>query len=104
MSLEPPTTGVLVNLTVKSDITRADVMKVMPDELRATIRLYLEGKILQWYGRADGKGVVFIVNAANVDAAKSMVEDLPLEQEGMVVSDYVALTPLTPLRAILPSQ
>jgi len=98
-----PTTSVLVTLTVKSDVARADLMKVMPEELRATIGLYLDGKILQWYGRADNKGVIFIVNATNVDDAKSVMEDLPFEKQGMVLSDYVALTPLTPLRGILSS-
>jgi hypothetical protein len=97
-----PTTSVLATLTMKPDISRADVMKSMPDEVRATIRLYLEGKILQWYGRADGKGVVFIVNASSVDDAKKALADLPFEKMGMVTFDYVALTPLTPLRVILP--
>jgi len=98
-----PTTSVLVTLTVKSEIARADLMKVMPEELRATIGLYLDGKILQWYGRADGKGVIFIVNATNIDDAKKVMEDLPFEKQGMVLSDYVALTPLTPLRGFLSS-
>jgi hypothetical protein len=79
-------------VTVKSEIARADLMKV-----------YLDCKILQWYGRADGKGVIFIVNATNVDDAKKVMEDLPFEKQGMVLSDYVALTPLTPLRGILSS-
>ncbi len=50
-------TDVLVTLTVKPGDERERVMKVMPDEIRATVRLYLDGKIRQWYWRADGKGV-----------------------------------------------
>ena len=100
-SIASITTSVLVTLTVKPEIARADLMKVMPEELRATIGLYLDGKILQWYGRADNKGVIFIVNATNVDDAKKVLEDLPFEKQGMVMSDYVALTPLTPLRSIM---
>jgi hypothetical protein len=34
-------------LTIKPDIERERVMKVMPDEIRATVRLYLDGKIRQ---------------------------------------------------------
>jgi hypothetical protein len=37
----------LVMLTIKPDIERERVMKVMPDEIRATVRLYLDGKIRQ---------------------------------------------------------
>ena len=100
-SIASITTSVLVTLTVKPEIARADLMKVMPEELRATIGLYLDGKILQWYGRADNRGVIFIVNATNVDDAKKVMEDLPFEKQGMVRSDYVALTPLTPLRSMM---
>lgn len=28
-------------------------MKIMPAEIRATVPLYLEGKIQQWYTRGD---------------------------------------------------
>ncbi len=99
-----PTTSVLATLTIKPDIPRAEVMKALPEELRATIQLYLDGKILQWYSRADGKGVIFMVNASSIDDAKKAMADLPFEKMGLVTFDYVALTPLTPLRAILPPQ
>lgn len=95
------TTAVLATLTVKPDVARPDVMKVMPQEVRDTVALYLDGKILQWYGRADGKGVVFLLNAATVDEAKTITSQLPLLKAGFVTFDYLALTPLTPLRALL---
>jgi len=31
-------------------------MNVMPAEIRATVKLYLDGKIRQWYSRGDGRG------------------------------------------------
>jgi hypothetical protein len=55
-------TAVMTTLTIKADADRAQVMKVLPDEVRATVQLYLDGKIQQWYSRADGRGVVFIMN------------------------------------------
>ena len=51
-----PTTGVLALLTAKPGVTREQVTKFMPAEIRATVRLYLNGAIQQWYARADGKG------------------------------------------------
>jgi hypothetical protein len=95
------TTAVLATLTVKPDVARPDLMKVMPQEVRDTVALYLDGKILQWYGRADGKGVVFLLNAATVDEARTITSQLPLMKAGFVSFDYLALTPLTPLRALL---
>ena len=32
-------------------------MKIMPAEIRATVPLYLDGKIQQWFTRGDGRGV-----------------------------------------------
>jgi len=95
---------VLVMLTIKPDIERERVMKVMPDEIRATVRLYLDGKIRQWYSRADGKGVVFILDCKDVDEARSVMEALPVAKEQLVNLEFTALTPLTPLRLLLDGQ
>jgi len=99
-----PTTQVLALLIVKTDIPRADVMKVLPDEVKATVRLHLDGKIQQWYGRSDNRGVVFILNATSVDEAKRITAELPFEKGGIATFEYVALTPLTPLRLLLGPQ
>jgi hypothetical protein len=95
------TTDVLVMLTVKQGITRDQIQKVMPEEVRATVRLYLAGKIRQWFSRADGKGVIFILNSNDVAEAKSVMEQLPLSKENLVDYEYTAMTPLAPLTALL---
>jgi hypothetical protein len=99
-----PTTHVLAMLILKTDVPRADVMKVLPEEVKATVRLHLDGKIQQWYGRADNRGVVFILNATSVDEAKKITADLPFEKAGIATFEYIALTPLTPLRVLLGPQ
>jgi len=99
-----PTTNVLAMLIVKSDVSRADVVKVLPDEVRATVRLHLDGKIQQWYGRDDNRGVVFILNCTSVDEAKKITAELPFEKTGIATFEYIALTPLSPLRVLLGSQ
>ena len=96
-----PTVGVLTMLTVKSDVARADILKVMPSEVRDTVKLYLDGKIAQWFARADGRGVVFVLNCATVADAKAITDTLPLAKAGLVTFEYVALTPLTPLRMLI---
>ena len=96
-----PTTAVLVNLTIKPDVDRAQVMKVMPDEVRATVKLYLDGKIQQWYSRSDGRGVMFILNSATVADAKAVMEQLPLSKASLTVLEFTAISPLTPLRMLL---
>jgi hypothetical protein len=96
-----PATGVLTMLTVKADTPRADIMKVMPSEVRDTLKLYLDGKILQWYARGDGRGVVFILNCATVADAKAITDTLPLARANFATFEYIALTPLTPLRMLI---
>ena len=62
-AVSPKTTEVMVILTAKPGVSREQIMKIMPAEIRATVRLYLEGKIRQWYSRGDGRGVVFFLDA-----------------------------------------
>ncbi len=54
------TTGVFALLKAKPGVTRERVMAIMPAEIRATVQLYLGGKIREWYAREDGKGAVFL--------------------------------------------
>ena len=44
----PKTTEVMVILTAKDGVTRQQIMNIMPAEVRATVKLYLDGKIRQW--------------------------------------------------------
>ena len=96
-----PTTAVLTMLTIKPDADRSKIPGVMPQEIRDTVRLYLDGKIQQWYARADGLGVMFILNVATVADAKALTDTLPLSKAGLATFEYTALTPLTPLRILL---
>jgi hypothetical protein len=96
-----PTTVVLVNLTIKSDVDRAQVTKTLPEEVRATVKLYLDGKIQQWYGRTDGRGVVFLLNAASVADARATMETLPLSKANLADFEFTPLGPLAPLRVLL---
>ena len=96
-----PTTQVLATLTVNAGVDRAAIMKVMPDEVRDTVKLYLDGKIQQWYSRVDGRGVVFILNATSVADAKALTDTLPLVKANLVTFDYMPLAPLGPLRMLI---
>ena len=96
-----PTTGVLVLLTVKPGVTREQVMKFMPSEIRATVRLYLEGGIQQWYSRADGRGIVLILNCNDVAEAEAVIDRLPLSGENLLDHQFIPIGPLAPLRALV---
>ena len=97
----PKTTEVIVILTAKQGVTRQQIMNIMPDEIRATVKLYLDGKIRQWYSRGDGKGVIFLVDAKTVDEARALMETLPLAKEQLMDHVYIPVGPLMPLRALM---
>ena len=97
----PKTSGVLVIQTAKHGVTAQQVMAVIPAEIRATVRLYLDGKVREWYSRGDGKGVVFLVDATTEDEARSIMETLPLAKEQLMDHEYVPVGPLMPLRALI---
>ena len=97
-------TGVFALLKAKPGVTREQVMAIMPAEIRATVQLYLEGKIREWFAREDGKGAVFLLNARDVAEASAIMDSLPLAKENMLDHDYIPVCPLMPLRLLLGSQ
>jgi hypothetical protein len=96
-----PTTGVMVILTVKEGVTRDQVMAVMPAEVRQTVQLYLNGKVREWYSRADGRGAVFLLDAKDVAEAHAVMEGLPLARQNLMDHEYIAVGPLMPLRLLM---
>jgi hypothetical protein len=98
------TTGVFALLHAKPGVTREQVMAIMPAEIRATVQLYLNGKIREWHSRADGRGAVFLLDAKDVAEAESIMESLPLAKEHLLDHEYIAVGPLVPLRLLLANQ
>jgi hypothetical protein len=98
---QPKITGVLTILTPKPGVTPPQVIKIMPAEIRATVPLYLDGKIQQWYTRGDGRGVIFMLNCQDVAEARALIESLPLSQANLMDEQYIPVGPLLPLGMLL---
>ena len=97
----PKTTGVLVIQTARKGVNAQQIMALMPEEIRATVKLYFDGKISQWYSRGDGRGVVFLVDAKTVEEARAVMETLPLAKEQLLDDVYIPVGPLMPLKALM---
>ena len=97
----PRTTEVMVILTAKEGVTREQIMNVMPAEIRATVKLYLDGRIRQWYSRGDGRGVVLFLEVKTVDEAHAVMDTLPLSKENLMDHEYVPVGPLLPLGGLI---
>jgi hypothetical protein len=92
---------VLATLTVADGVSRDQIMKVMPGEVRATVQMYLDGKIQQWFSKADGKGVIFVLNCKTVDEAKELMAALPLSKAKFATFEFTGIAPLKPLSLLL---
>jgi hypothetical protein len=99
--VSPKATEVMVILTAKQGVTREQIMKVMPAEIRATVKLYLDGKIRQWYSKGDGRGVVLLLDVKTVDEAHAVMDTLPLSKENLMDHDYIPVGPLLPLAGLI---
>ena len=79
------------------DKTREIFLQEVPE----TVQLYLAGKIDQWWVRKDQKGPVFLLNVTTVQAARSILEELPFGRARLMEFDYLELGPLAPLHLLL---
>jgi hypothetical protein len=96
-----PTTRILAIGTVNPGVDPAAVRAILPAEVRETVRLYLDGRIDQWYSLQGRPGVAFILNVTDQAAAHAMLEDLPLGRAHLMTFELIPLAPLNPLRQLL---
>jgi hypothetical protein len=97
-----PTTRVLAIGHLSPGTNRDKLTPIMPQEVRDTVRLYLAGKIDQWFVRRDQNGVVFLLNVSTLAEAHDLLENLPLGKAKLMEFDLIPLGPLTPLRFLFP--
>jgi len=94
----------MVIQTAKQGITPQQIqqiMAVMPDEIQATVKLYLQGKIRQWYSRGDGRGVVVFLDVKTVEEAHAIIDAMPLSKEDLMDHEFIPVGPLMPMRILI---
>ena len=82
-------------------LTPENRQQIMPREVPATLKLYLDGKIEQFFFRQDKPGVIFIMNVESVDQAKATIEALPLVTDGFAQYEFMQVGPLAPLGMLI---
>lgn len=98
----PKVTAVLVIVTPRHGVTAQQILAVIPEEAEATMRLYLDGKIREWFSRGDGKGVVILLDVKTEEEAREIEEALPLAKAQLVDCQYIPVGPLMALRTLNP--
>ncbi|MBT9330040.1 hypothetical protein [Paracidobacterium acidisoli] len=86
--------------TLDAPMTPEQRQEIMPKEVPHTLRLYLEGKIEQFWFRAD-TGPIFLMNAESVEEAKAIVDDMPLVTGGLMKYQLWPVGPLAPLGLLI---
>jgi len=100
MTTSTPTTKILAIGTINPGVDPAKVFAILPNEVRDTVDLYLNGRIDQWYSRQERRGVVFILNVTDPAVARDMLEKLPLGQAHLMSFELIPIGPLNPLRQL----
>jgi Muconolactone delta-isomerase len=95
-----PTTRILAIGKINPGADPAAVKSILPTEVRETVKLYLDGKIDQWFSLQGRNGVAFILNVTDPTTAHDMLERLPLGQAHLMTFELTPLAPLNPLRQL----
>jgi hypothetical protein len=100
-SLDVPTTKLLAIGTFTAKGSPERWKPLLPAEVRDTVRLYLAGKIDQWYLKQDQSGVVFMLNVTDPKEALDLLGKFPFGQAGLMEFQIISLGPIAPLRVLL---
>jgi hypothetical protein len=100
-SLDVPTTKLLAIGTFTTKGSQDRWKPLLPAEVRDTVRLYLAGKIDQWYLKQDQSGVVFMMNVTDPKEALELLGKFPFGQAGLMEFQIISLGPIAPLRVLL---
>ena len=65
MTTSIPITKILAIGTINPGADPTKVLAILPNEVRDTVDLYLNGKIDKWYSQQERRGVVFILNVTD---------------------------------------
>jgi hypothetical protein len=75
--------------------------QIMPHEVPHTLKLYLDGKVDQYWFRQDKPGPVFLMNVESVDAAKAIIDEMPIVKGGFAAYEFIPVGPLAPLGMLI---
>lgn len=86
--------------TVTGPLTPEQRQQIMPNEVPATLKLYLNGIIEQFWYR-EKVGPIFLMNVESVEQAKAAVDALPLVAAKLATYDLMPIAPLAPLGLLI---
>ena len=91
---------VLAIASAKPTLIPGQFQKHMPNEVPATPKHYLDGKIEQFWFR-EKAGPIFLMNVESIEQAKAELDTLPLVAAGLMTYELIPVTPLRPLGLLI---
>jgi hypothetical protein len=82
-------------------LTAEQSSRIFPQEVPATLKLYLDGKIEQFWLRDAMKGAVFLMNVGSVAEAETLLAALPFTKENLHSFELLPVGPLLPLGLLI---
>ncbi|NQW20930.1 MAG: hypothetical protein HQ477_09485 [Chloroflexi bacterium] len=86
---------------LKEGVTPDHIGQHGADEVKHTVEAYLDGKIRNFWFQVNRPGVVFILECADEDEARHLMDELPLVVAGLMDVDLIPLQPLRPLSMLV---
>ncbi len=80
----------------------SELQKHLPEELAATVKLYLEEKVRTFYFRKDRPGIILIMEVETLEEAKASLDTLPFVELGILGFELIPIGPLLPLGTLFP--
>ena len=75
--------------------------RYLPKEVPATLQLYLDGRMEQFWMRDQQEGVIFLMSVDSVDEADRLLQGLPLVEDGLLSFNLMPIGPLLPLGMLM---
>jgi hypothetical protein len=82
-------------------LTQEQRQQYLPREVPATLQLYLDGKMEQFWLRDKEEGVIFLMSVDSVEEADRLLKGLPLGQANLLAFDLMPIGPLLPLGMLM---
>jgi hypothetical protein len=87
--------------TLKQPFTQEQQARYMPTEVPDTLKLYLTGKMEQFWLREENKGVIFLMTVDSIEEADNLLKALPLGRDGLLSFELMPVGPLLPLGMLI---
>jgi hypothetical protein len=91
---------VIAIASAKPTLTPDQIQKHMPNEVPATLKLYLDGKVEQFWFR-EKAGPIFLMNVESIEQARTTLDALPLVAADLMTYELLPVAPLTPLGLLI---